>query len=234
MIALAILVRKLPGGMGRALDEGRRKHTSFTCSISHFRLTQPFTFWAGLLGGMVLNTATHGADQMMVQRVPFRPLPRRRRWRLIASGFVILAQFALFLFIGVSLWVFYQDYIPRVRSGTMLRPDEVFAYFIVHYLPTGILGLVVAAIFSAAMSTLSGSLNASASTTVNDLYRPLFPATDERQLMRLSRVLTAGWGLLQMAVALARRGSRGAWSPTRWRSLRSRPGLCSDCSCSVS
>jgi Na+/proline symporter len=78
----------------------------------------------------------------------------------------------------------------------------VFAYFIVHYLPTGILGLVVAAIFSAAMGTLSGSLNASASTTVNDLYRPWAPEADEARLLRLSKTLTAVWGGLQMAVAM--------------------------------
>jgi Na+/proline symporter len=122
---------------------------------------------------------------------------------LLASGLVILMQFSLFLFIGVALYVFYQDYPARDPAGVYrLAPDEVFAYFIVHYLPVGYLGLVVAAIFSAAMGTLSGSLNASASTTVNDLYRPLFKSTDEQRLLRLSKVLTAGWGALQMAVAL--------------------------------
>ena len=102
---------------------------------------------------------------------------------LVASGFVILAQFALFLFIGVSLWVFYREFPPDADST--LQPDEVFAYFIVHYLPTGVLGLVIAAVFSAAMGTLAGSLNSSASTIVNDLYRPLTGGTDERHLMRV-------------------------------------------------
>jgi len=201
LISLLILVRMLPGGMDELLMTAREAHKfhMFNFTLS---LTQPFTFWAGLLGGMVLNTATHGADQMMVQRYLSARSRTQATVALIASGFVVFAQFALFLFIGVSLWVFYQDHIPRLSFGRVLAPDEVFAYFIVHYLPTGILGLVIAAIFSAAMGTLSGSLNASASTTVNDLYRPLFPATDERQLMRLSRVLTAGWGILQMAVAL--------------------------------
>ena len=206
LIALLILVRMLPGGMDELTSraEAAHKFHMFNFSLS---LTQPFTFWAGLLGGMVLNTATHGADQMMVQRYLSARSQAQATAALIASGFVILAQFALFLFIGVSLYVFYQDYTPTPSSGfSTLGPDEVFAYFIVHYLPTGILGVVVAAIFSAAMGTLSGSLNASASTTVNDLYRPLVPNADEKHLLRLSKVLTAGWGALQMAVALGATG----------------------------
>ena len=100
---------------------------------------------------------------------------------LVASGFVILAQFALFLFIGVSLWVFYGVFpaCGQPRSA----PTKRFTYFIIHYLPTGVLGLVIAAIFSAAMGTLAGSLNSSASTIVNDLYRPFTGQSDERHLI---------------------------------------------------
>jgi Na+/proline symporter len=159
-----------------------------------FDLTEPYTFWAGLIGGMVLNTATHGADQMMVQRYLSARSQRQAAAALIASGFVVFAQFALFLLIGVSLWVFYHD--PD------LVPDQVFSKFIVAYLPTGVLGLVIAAIFSAAMSTLSGSLNSSASAVVNDLYRPLTGRTDEAHLLRVSRNVTVIWGLVLMAVAL--------------------------------
>jgi SSS family transporter len=202
IIALAILVGKLPGGMSELLSRAEAAH-KFRMFDFTLTLKEPFTFWAGLLGGMVLNTATHGADQMMVQRYLAARSRRQATAALLASGFVIVAQFALFLFIGVSLYVFYQDYAPSLTPDrTNLRPDEVFAYFIVHYLPTGVLGLVVAAIFSAAMGTLSGSLNASASTTVNDLYRPWAPEADEARLLRLSKTLTAVWGGLQMAVAM--------------------------------
>src|SRR5207237_5869950 len=135
-----------------------------------------------------LHTATHGADQMMVQRYLAARSERQAAGALVASGFVILVQFALFLFIGASLWVFYRD--------SSLVPDRVFAGFIVENLPAGVLGLVIAAIFSAAMGTLAGSLNASASTIVNDLYRPLTGQKDERHLMRLSRGLTVAWGVV--------------------------------------
>ncbi len=193
IVALLILVNKLPGGWSGLWESGHAAG-KFHMFRFTFDLTEPYTFWAGLIGGMVLNTATHGADQMMVQRYLSARSQRQAAAALIASGFVVFAQFALFLLIGVSLWVFYHD--PR------LVPDQVFSKFIVTYLPTGVLGLVIAAIFSAAMSTLSSSLNSSASTIVNDLYRPLSGRTDEAHLLRVSRAMTAVWGLVLMAVAL--------------------------------
>ncbi|MDR3633124.1 MAG: sodium:solute symporter [Isosphaeraceae bacterium] len=204
LIALAILAGKLPGGWGEIWQYGTAAH-KFRVFDFAFDLTRPYTFWAGLIGGMVLNTATHGADQLMVQRYLSARSQRQAAGALVASGFVVLAQFALFLFIGVALYVFYREFPPALPGGTVPK-DREFAYFIVHYLPTGVLGLVVAAVFSAAMGTLSGSLNASAATTVNDLYRPLVPQADDRHLLRVSKVLTALWGLGQMAMALVATG----------------------------
>jgi solute:Na+ symporter, SSS family len=201
VVALFILVGKLPGGWSQlSLAAGAAgKFRVFDFSPD---LTRPYTFWAGLLGGMVLNTATHGADQMMVQRYLSARSLGQAAGALIASGFVIVTQFALFLFIGVSLWVFFGVF---PVSGATLRSDERFTYFIIHYLPTGVLGLVIAAIFSAAMGTLAGSLNSSASTIVNDLYRPFTGQTDERHLMRVSRGMTVLWGCVLTAVAFGAR-----------------------------
>jgi SSS family transporter len=193
LVALAILAGKLPGGWGELVRTANSAGKFHMFNFA-FDLTEPFTFWAGLVGGMVLNTATHGADQMMVQRYLAARSQKDAARALVLSGFVVFAQFALFLFIGASLWVFYHD--------ASLRSDRAFARFIVSYLPTGVLGLVIAAIFSAAMGTLAGSLNASASTIVNDLYRPFSGDTDETRLMRLSRALTVAWGLLLMGVAI--------------------------------
>jgi solute:Na+ symporter, SSS family len=201
VVALMILVDKLPGGWSELLQTARSEDKLRLLDFS-FTLTRPFTFWAGLIGGMVLNTATHGADQMMVQRYLSARSERQAAGALVASGFVILAQFALFLFIGVSLWVFYGVFPP---SGATISSDERFTYFIIHYLPTGVLGLVIAAIFSAAMGTLAGSLNSSASTIVNDLYRPLTHQSDERHLLRVSRAMTVVWGSVLTAVAFGAR-----------------------------
>jgi SSS family solute:Na+ symporter len=201
VVALAILVGHLPGGWTE-LFQTAHEHNKFRLFDFSLDLTTKFTFWSGLIGGMVLNTATHGADQMMVQRYLSARSQRQAAMALVASGFVILAQFALFLFIGVSLWVFYGVF---PVADTMIRSDERFTYFIIHYLPTGVLGLVIAAIFSAAMGTLAGSLNSSASTIVNDLYRPFTGQSDEQHLLRTGRVMTVVWGVVLSAVAFGAR-----------------------------
>lgn len=199
--ALFILAHKLPGGWPSLIETAR---AGGKLQLLDFRLdlTLPFTFWAGVVGGMVLNTATHGVDQMMVQRYLAARSRGQAAFALVASGFVVLAQFALFLFIGASLWVFYGA-IPAARP---LGSDEVFTYFIVHYLPPGMMGLLVAAIFSAAMGSLAGSLNSASATIVNDLYRPLFPQADEKRLMIASRGAVVVWGaVLAVVASFARR-----------------------------
>jgi Na+/proline symporter len=103
--------------------------------------------------------------------------------------------------------VFYREFPPSgvTETAGARWSDEAFSYFIVHYLPTGILGLVIASVFSAAMGTLAGSLNSSASSIVNDLYRPVSGRDDERHLVRVSRAMTVVWGVVLAAVAFGAR-----------------------------
>jgi SSS family transporter len=201
LAALTILVEKLPGGWPYLFHTARSAGKFRVLDLS-LDPTRAFTFWAGLLGGMVLNSATHGADQMMVQRYLAARSQRQAAWALVASGLVILVQFAFFLLIGTSLWVFYRTFPP---SATMVSSDEVFTYFIVHYLPNGLLGLVIAAIFAAAMGTLAGSLNSAAATIVNDLYQPFTGRNEEQHLLRVARVATVLWGSILTAVAFGAR-----------------------------
>ncbi len=197
LAALAILVGRIPGGwsglwqMASAAD----KLQVFNFSTS---LTLPYTFWAGVIGAMVLDTGSHGVDQMMVQRYLSARSEKQAAGALIVSGLVILAQFALFLFIGVGLWALDQSSPP----ATPPPKDTEFARFIIDALPTGLLGLVLAAVLAVTMSTVSGALSASASSTINDLIRPLRPMTDEATLLRWSKGLTGFWGLVQIGVAL--------------------------------
>jgi solute:Na+ symporter, SSS family len=216
-VALGILLGEIPGGWQEIWRRGSEAHKFRVInwgfdgvavpgnlgqagSALYGMLTQTYTFWAGVIGGLVLDTATHGADQMMVQRYLTARSEKSAGRALIASGFVILAQFALFLAIGVGLWVLFQDQTP---DRVLKRSDDFFPYFIVHYMPVGVRGLVIAAVFSVTMSTVSGALSASASSTMNDLYRPLFPGTSERRLLAISKGMTAFWGVVQMGVALA-------------------------------
>jgi len=166
----------------------------------------PFTFWAGLIGGCFLTMGSHGTDQLIVQRLLACRSAREGQRALIFSGAVVFVQFALFLWIGLMLHAYYAVHpLPPMATA-----DEVFPAFIVRHLPHGLSGLVIAAIFAAAMSTLSGSLSSLASSSVFDFWQPLSGRRlDEAGLLALSRRLTAVWGVGLMGLAvLARR-----WGP---------------------
>jgi solute:Na+ symporter, SSS family len=164
-------------------------------------ISDPFSFWAGLFGGGILTLGTHGTDQMMVQRYLSARSQTDAARAIVLSGLTVLVQFALFLFIGVQLACFYSLH-PEI---TLEKPDYCYAYFIIHHFPqnTGLVGLMLAAILAAAMSTLSSSLNSSASALLNDFYLPIRKAaTDPQQLLKLTRLLAAGFGLLQVGIGI--------------------------------
>lgn len=198
LIALYVLGRDVPGGwtaiLDQARDAGKLRVLDFDTSL--FKVQ---TFWAGVIGAMVLDTGSHGVEHLMVQRYLSARSQRQAAGALIVSGFVVFTQFALFLMIGVGIWALHQALPP---DSPPLK-DQEFASFIVSSMPHGVLGLVIAAILSVTMSTVSGALTATASSSVSDLYKPLFPGKDDRHLMRVSRIMTAFWGLAQMGVALA-------------------------------
>jgi SSS family transporter len=162
--------------------------------------TVAYSLWAGVIGGAVFSMASHGADQLMVQRYLCSRSLGQARFSLVLSGVVVLAQFLLFLLIGVGLYVLWQQGLLSIQEQT--RNDEVFGAFIVRFLPPGIVGLVVAAVLAAAMSTVSSSLNSSAGAFVVDFYRPLRPNREERHYLFVSKSMTAFFGLIQMGVAL--------------------------------
>jgi SSS family solute:Na+ symporter len=209
VVALAVILTQLPDGWNTfaAMGGEAGKFTVFNFAVDW---TQPYTFWAGLIGGAFFTMASHGADQMMVQRYLCSRSLGQARTALVLSGFTVLLQFALFLLVGVGLFV-------RTQAGQMAPPpgtrnDEVFGYFIVNDLPVGLVGLVIAAVLAAAMSTLSGSLNSSASATVSDFYKPLRPGRKEGHYLGVARGLTVFWGLAQIGVGLV---------AARWQGQRS-------------
>jgi Na+/proline symporter len=149
--------------------------------------------------------STHGTDQYLVQRYLCTDRPKRAIAALLTSGAVVLGQFIGFLFIGLLLFAFYHPYSdPGYASAAGIAfpftgGDRVFPDFITRHLPTGLSGLVVAAIFAAAMSS---SLNSIAATAVNDLYKPIRPERSDKHYLKVSHVLTLLWGVVQIAVAL--------------------------------
>jgi SSS family transporter len=190
------LLERIPGGWATVVEAGRAagKFTFFDLS---FDLSRPYTLWAGIGGGIALTLSTHGTDQFLVQRLLSARSAREAARGLVLSGFIVFAQFVVFLLIGVMLFVYYQQ-TPLPQPLT--RNDEILPVFVVGSLTHGLAGFIVAAIVAAA---LSPSLNAMAATTVNDFYlRFVNPRADQPAQMRVSKQATVAWGLVQLAIAL--------------------------------
>jgi SSS family transporter len=190
------LLQHVGGGWAAiaAAGEAAGKFTVFDFSPDP---TKVYTFWSAMLGGVALTLSTHGTDQYLVQRLLSARSARGAASGLILSGIIVLAQFALFLVIGVMLFAFYQQQpLPRPLASN----DEVLPLFVVNSLSHGAAGFIVAAIIAAA---LSPSINALAATTVNDFYlKYIRPDADQDTLMRVSKRATIFWGVAQIAVAL--------------------------------
>jgi SSS family transporter len=199
--AAVVLINSISGGFAtaNALAHQFGKYSVFDFAFDY---TKTYTFWSGLIGGCFLTMSTHGTDQYLVQRYLCTNRPRTAIVALLTSGAIVLAQFIGFLFIGVLLFGFYYPNVDQFTSG-----DRVFPDFITKHMPSGLSGLVVAAIFAAAMSS---SLNSIAATAVNDLYKPFRPARSDKHYLKVSHVLTLIWGVVQIGVALAVRNQPGS------------------------
>jgi len=196
LVAILTLGTHIPGGWAQihAVAGAAGKFHLFHFALN---LTESYTFWAGVLGGTFLTMASHGTDQLMVQRMLAARNLRQSQLALLSSGVVIFFQFTLFLLIGAGLYVFY-----GLHPETFLSGDRIFPTFIVQEMPIGIAGLLVAAILAAAMSNLSAALNSLSSTTVVDFYMHWRPQADERERMLISRSSTVLWAFILFAIAV--------------------------------
>jgi solute:Na+ symporter, SSS family len=202
LLAAYELVHLVPGGWP-AIAAQAGTANKFQFVSFKFDLGVPFTFWAGLLGGTFLTMASHGTDQLLVQRLLTCRNKGDAQKAIVLSGFVVLFQFTLFLTIGVMLFAYYRVFPLTTKLASN---DQIFPTFIVQRLPHGVAGLVIAAIFAAAMSNLSGSLNSLSSSTVLDFYKPLLrPNARDEDLLKLSRWLTAVWGIVLIGIAVLAR-----------------------------
>ncbi len=196
IVGLWTILHLVPGGWSaiHVAAAGADKLQVFAFAPS---LWIPYTFWSGLIGGTFFTLASHGTDQLIVQRLLAARSQKQSAAALISSGMAILVLMALFLIVGVMLWAYY-----RTPSATFGKPDRIYPTFIVTHMPHGISGLLIAAILAAAMSNLSAALNALSSSSVMDFYVRLRPQSDDRTRMRLSRVSTFVWALVLFALAV--------------------------------
>jgi len=196
LVGLVTILHLVPGGWSAIHSAAA---SAGKLQVFDFRPTfwLPYTFWAGVIGGTFFITASHGTDQLIVQRLLAARSQKQSVIALLSSGVAILFQFALFLMVGVMLWAYY-----RVPSANFGKPDRIYPTFIVGQMPHGISGLLIAAILAAAMSNLSAALNALSSTSIMDFYVRFRPHADERLKMRISRFSTFLWALVLFALAM--------------------------------
>jgi len=202
LVSVVMLGRLIPGGW-HAIHTMAAAGGKLTVFHFAFSLTATYTFWAGAAGGCFLTMASHGTDQLMVQRLLAAKNLRESRIALLSSGVVILVQFILFLAIGTGLYFFYGN---AANGAAPSSPDRVFPSFIVAKMPPGVAGLMVAAILAAAMSNLSAAVNSLSSSSMVDFYIPWKPGSSERERAGVSRMMTLFWAMLLFVLAWMSRG----------------------------
>jgi len=201
VIAGIYLIDLLPEGFASVLQSAEQGsklsvfNLGFDKGLAGF-FSNPYTLIGGLIGGAFLSMASHGTDQLIVQRLLVTGNLKSARKAIIGSGIIVILQFALFLVVGVGLFAYY--------GQTTMRSDEVFPKFILEQLPPGITGIIIAGLFAAAMSTLAGSISSMSSSTMLDLYKPYFKkrALSDSQELVLSRIITAFWAVLLILSAV--------------------------------
>ncbi len=197
LLAVLFLLDGMPEGWWReAVAAGKLTvlDWGFADSFADW-VTKPYVLITAVIGGGVFSMASHGTDQLIVQRLLACRNQADSQRALVASALVVGVQFALFLFVGVLLWTYYGGLSPAELG--LSRGDEVFPRYIIEGLPPGLSGLLLAGILAAAMSTLSSSLNSLASSTMMDVYERIIrkPQAEDRALL-ISRGLTLFWGVL--------------------------------------
>ncbi len=206
VLSFFVILREIPGGWDHvwtvAAAAGKWQVFDFRFAFTGEFFSRTYTFWAGIAGGCFLTMASHGTDQLMVQRLLSARSQTESRTALLASWVVIFVQFSLFLVIGIMLFVHYRD-----TGMAPPRPaDRIYPEFIWRSLPTGAAGIIIAAILAAAMANISAALNSLASTTIVDFGRAGRDDNkgDERYLGR-ARLATVVWGLVLLGIGILAR-----------------------------
>jgi SSS family solute:Na+ symporter len=202
-VTVFVLLHRIPGGWSEITQVAAAAGHKLQVFDFSWNLATKYTFWSGLIGGAFLTMATHGTDQIIVQRLLAAKSEGDSRRALLTSGVIVLIQFTIFLLIGVSLYVFAQ-HTPLLAAGE--RTDRILPLFIVREMPVGLAGLMIASIVAVAMSNASGSLNSLAASSVLDFSSLRGRKTDPQTLLRLSRRMTLMWGLVLMGFGLVNWG----------------------------
>lgn len=203
--ALFFISNSLPDGFASILNFANQNEKlnvfnfGFNFGLSEF-IKQPYTLFAGVIGGAFLSMASHGTDQLIVQRLLSTKNISSARKAVIGSGIIVIIQFAIFLFVGLGLFTFYNG--VSIQSLNLLKADEIFPKFILENVPHGLSGLIIAGLFAAALSTLAGSISSLSSSAMLDLYKPLKRNIREDNELFVSRLFSVAWTILLIFSAI--------------------------------
>jgi solute:Na+ symporter, SSS family len=203
LVTLFLLLHRIPGGWNEVTQVAAAAGNKLQFLDFSRNLATKYTFWSGVIGGAFLTMATHGTDQTIVQRLLAARNEKDSRKALLSSGFIVLFQFTVFLLVGVLLYVFAQ-HTPLLAPGE--STDRILPLFLVREMPTGLAGLLLAAILAVAMSNASGSLNSLAASSVMDFAALRGHTRDPEKFMKLSRRMTLVWGVVLIFLGLVRWG----------------------------
>ena len=204
VLAMILLIDNLPQNFSFA-DLGEKTQIfNFNLgeSIGAF-FSKPYTIVASLIGGIFLSMASHGTDQLIVQRLLTTKSLKDSQKAIIGSGVMVIFQFAPFLVVGLLLYAFFNGVSISDVNAPFQKADEIFPFYIIHYLPPGIKGIIIAGLFAAAMSTLAGSISSLSSSAMLDLYKPFtnHKKEDPCHDLKVSRIMTISWAIILTFVA---------------------------------
>ncbi len=165
----------------------------FDKGIAEF-FKDPYTLFGGMIGGAFLSMASHGTDQLIVQRLLTTKSLKNSQKAIVGSGVIIIFQFAIFLLVGLALYAF--------NPALTIKSDEIFPKFIIEQLPVGLSGVIIAGLFAAAMSTIAGSISSLSSSTMLDLYKPLQKVENPEKDLKVSRAFTFMWAAMLVGAAV--------------------------------
>ena len=204
LLCLAILLFSMPEGPAQAFTLAANSPEGNKFSLGEFTsdLTTS-TFWVCLIYGIFINLQNYGIDQNYVQRYHAAKTDRDARFSALFGGYLFIPVSALFFLIGSALYSYYTAHPGLLPSDIAAKPDYVFPYFIVHGLPIGLRGLLIASIFAAGMSTVSTSVTSAATIILTDYYKPLAPHSTERREVFVLRLTSCVVGIIGIVVAIA-------------------------------
>jgi SSS family solute:Na+ symporter len=206
VLVISVLLYRMPGGAASALNLAAEKH-KFSVGMWNFDFMRNGNFWVMLLYGFFWYLQKYTADQTLVQRYLVARTDRDALKGIALGASLCVPAWATFMLVGTLLWCYYQlsgesfpAYLYDARGKII--SDRVFPYFLANRIPAGIAGVLMAALFSAAMSTMSSDLNCLAVVAVEDYYRRLRPDAPDRRRVAVGKIIVGLCGLIAVGVGI--------------------------------